>query len=396
MTQIFSVSDLNSRIKDRLEADPRLRDLWARGELSNVTNHRSGHRYFTLKDSESAISCVLFRSHALGLKFELKDGLNVFVYGDVDVYRPRGQVQLVARGIKLDSGLGFRHREFERTRIKLESEGLFDQEKKRLLPRFPSRIGIVTSPDGAALRDVLRIMGSYPARIVISPAQVQGEGACESISKAIKALQGRTDLVIVCRGGGSAEDLWPFNSESVARAISSCDSPVISAVGHETDFTIADFAADVRAPTPTAAAEMAVPDTSEVIEELQYAKERMARAVLRRLEMDEKRLEYLARSISARRMCSRIGELRQELDYASGRLQSAQMARIEALRVKLEICGSKLSSVSPLATLSRGYAIARRPDGSLVTSSEEISSGERIDVVLKDGTLLCQVLDKSK
>jgi exodeoxyribonuclease VII large subunit len=396
LTQIFSVSELNGRIKDRLEADPRLHDLWARGELSNVTNHRSGHSYFTLKDSDSSLSCVLFRSHASGLKFELKDGLNVFVYGDIDVYRPRGQVQLVARGLKLDSGLGFRHREFERIRALLESEGLFDLDRKRSLPRFPTRIGIVTSPDGAALRDVLRMISSYPARIVISPAQVQGEGAPESISAAIISLQGKTDLVIVCRGGGSAEDLWPFNSESVARAISSCDSPVISAIGHETDFTIADFAADVRAPTPTAAAEMAVPDPGELLEELQYAKERMARAVYRRLEMEDSRLEYLGRSLSARRMYSRLGELRQELDYVSGRLQSAEMARIEALRVKLEISGSNLSSVSPLATLSRGYAIARLPDGKLITSSEDVSPGEKIEVVLKSGMLLCNVEEKSR
>jgi len=229
-----------------------LHDLWARGELSNYVYHRSGHRYFTLKDRDSQISCVLFRNNGVRLGFELKDGQNVIVYGDVGVYRPQGRVQLMAKGIRLDEGIGYRHLQLEALKKKLADEGLFSLEHKRSLPKYPERIGIVTSPQGAALRDVLRIIGPYPARIILSPAQVQGEGAAESIALAVRALQGRADVVIVCRGGGSTEDLWCFNSELVARAIFECDSPVISAVGHETDFTVADFVADVRAPTPTA------------------------------------------------------------------------------------------------------------------------------------------------
>jgi len=187
LTQIFTVTDLNERIKDRLENDPRLHDLWAQGEVSNFVHHRSGHRYFTLKDRDSQISCVLFKNQADRLGFELKDGLNILVYGDIAVYRPQGRVQLVARGIKQDVGLGFRHLQFEALKKKLAGEGLFDLERKRALPRYPERIGIVTSPQGAALRDVLRIIGPYPARIILSPAQVQGEGAEESIVSALLA-----------------------------------------------------------------------------------------------------------------------------------------------------------------------------------------------------------------
>lgn len=391
MSRIFTISELNCRIKERLDTDARLHDLWARGELSNVVNHRSGHRYFTLKDGESQISCVLFRGQVGRLGFELEDGQNVLVFGDIDFYRPRGQAQLIARGIRLDSGLGFRHMEFERLKKKLSSEGLFDLERKRDLPRYPERIGIVTSPDGAALRDVLRIIGPYPARIIISPALVQGDGSPMSIALAIKALKGLVDVVIVCRGGGSVEDLWSFNHESVARAIYECDCPVISAIGHETDVTIADFVADVRAPTPTAAAEMAVPDVDEISAELSQMGERMIRAVYACTEVRQSRLEYLERSISARRMFSLVGESRQRLDYLSECLISAEIQGIQRLMVRLDLAEGKLAAVSPLATLSRGYALARTPEGKLIGSSKSTRPGEVIEVTFADGKLCCRV-----
>ena len=391
LSRIFTISELNGRIKERLDTDARLHDLWARGELSNVVNHRSGHRYFTLKDGESQISCALFRASAGRLGFELEDGQNVLVFGDIDFYRPRGQAQLIARGIRLDSGLGFRYLEFERLKKKLSQEGLFDLEHKRTLPEYPGRIGIVTSLDGAALRDVIRIIGSYPARIIISPAQVQGDGSAESISLAIKALRGMVDVVIVCRGGGSVEDLWSFNHESVARAIYECDCPVISAIGHETDVTIADFVADVRAPTPTAAAEMAVPDPEEISIRLEEVGERMVRALYSCLQMRKSRLEYLERSMSARRMFSLVGESRQRLDYLSSRLQSAEFQTIQVLRGRLELAGGRLSAVSPLATLSRGYTLARTPEGRLISSAGSARPGERIEVVFSDGKLCCRV-----
>lgn len=394
MTQIFTVSELTGRIKERLDSDLRLHDLWAQGELSNVVNHRSGHRYFTLKDKDSQLSCALFRNYGTRLGFELKDGQNVQVFGDVEVYRPRGQIQLVVRGIRLDSGLGFRHQELERLKQRLAAEGLFDAERKRALPKYPSRIGIVTSPDGAALRDVLSIIGCYPARIILSSAQVQGDGAPESISLALKSLQGRADVVIVCRGGGSAEDLWSFNHEIVARAIFECDSPVISAIGHETDITIADFVADVRAPTPTAAAEMAVPDVVELKSHLALIESRMIRSLWSSLERKQERLEYLQRSLSARKMYALLAEHRQRLDDLTEHLEYAQRTRLETLKNRLALAESSLDSISPLATLSRGYSIARSQGGRLILRAEDTAPGDVIELILADGKLKCKVLEK--
>jgi exodeoxyribonuclease VII large subunit len=392
LTQIFTVTDLNQRIADRLETDPRLHDLWARGEISNYLHHRSGHRYFTLKDQGSSISCVLFKGSALSLNFELKDGTNVMVFGDVAVYRPQGRVQLVARAVKQDEGLGFRHLQLEALKKKLAGEGLFAQERKRALPLYPERIGIVTSPQGAALQDVLRTLGTYPARIILSPAQVQGDGAEESITSAILALRGRADVVIVCRGGGSTEDLWCFNSEIVARAIFASDVPVISAVGHETDVTIADYVADMRAATPTAAAKMAVPDVEEIKEGLRTAQVRIMRALWTGLERKEERLEYLKHNVSAKRMYSLARDARQRLDILCQSLDGAQADRMRSLKSRLELAGGRLLAVGPQATLLRGYAIARSEKG-LILQAQDARPGENIELILGRGRLKCRVLD---
>ena len=392
MSQIFTVSELNSRISDRLEGDLRLHDLWARGEVSNYLHHRSGHRYFTLKDRESQISCVLFRGNGGTLDFEMNDGKNVLVYGDVAVYRPQGRVQLVARGIKQDEGLGFRHLQLEALKERLAAEGLFAPERKRPLPRYPERIGIVTSPQGAALRDVLRTLGDYPARIILSPAQVQGEEAERSIAAALLALRGKSDLIIVCRGGGSIEDLWCFNSEMVARAIFACDAPVISAVGHETDVTVADHVADARAATPTAAAKMAVPDLEEVQEALKYTKVRMMRALWTALERAEDRLGHLQHGLSARRMYSLARDSRQRLDYLSQRLEGAEAARLDRHRSRLELLAARLEAVGPQETLLRGYALARSKSG-LIVKATDVRPGEEIELILGRGRLSCMVLE---
>jgi len=393
LTRIFTVSELNERIRDRLETDLRLHDLWARGEISNVTNHRSGHRYFTLKDRDSQLSCVLFRNHGERLGFGLENGQNVLVFGDVGIYAPAGRVQLIARGIRLDVGLGERHRELESLKARLSAEGLFSLDRKRPLPRFPESIGIVTSPDGAALRDVLRIFGSYPARIILSPAQVQGDGAEESIVLAIAALRTRVDVLIVCRGGGSAEDLWPFNSELVARAIFECDSPVISAIGHETDVTIADFVADVRAATPTAAAKMAIPDMESTRSELRQLEARMTKAIWSCLECGEGRLDYLQRSLSARRMYGRLAERRQLMDYCAERLAAGEQKMMHDRNIRLRMLKGRLDSVSPLATLSRGYAIARSYRGP-VLGPEDARAGEILELILAEGRIRCRVLEE--
>ncbi|MFZ1314814.1 exodeoxyribonuclease VII large subunit [Methanothrix sp.] len=392
MSQIFTVTNLNERIKERLENDPRLHDLWAQGEVSNFVHHRSGHMYFTLKDRDSQISCVLFKGQAGRVETELRNGMNVLLFGDVAVYRPQGRVQLVARAIKRDSGLGFRFLQFEALKKRLEEEGLFELEQKRPLPPYPERIGVVTSLQGAALRDVLRSIGPYPARIIISPAQVQGEGAEESIVSALLALQGRTDLIIVCRGGGSAEDLWCFNSEVVARAVYACDSPVISAVGHETDVTITDFAADVRAATPTAAAKMAVPDVEELRIRLRQSRVRIIRALWSCLERKEERLEYLQRSLSAARMYSLTGDFRQRLDHLSDRLDFALAEELRDRRARLDAVCGRLAAVGPRATLQRGYALARSERG-LVMAWDDVRPGEEIELILGRGGLRCRVLD---
>jgi exodeoxyribonuclease VII large subunit len=392
LTQIFNVTDLNQRIADRLENDPRLHDLWARGEVSNYLHHRSGHRYFTLKDQGSSISCVLFKNNGLALNFELKDGNNVLVYGDVAVYRPQGRVQLVARGIKKDEGLGLRHLQLEALKKKLAAEGLFALERKRALPRYPERIGIVTSPQGAALRDVLRTLGSYPAKIILSPAQVQGEGADESIASALLALQGRADVIIVCRGGGSTEDLWCFNSEIVARAIFASDVPVISAVGHETDVTIADYVADMRAATPTAAAKIAAADVDEIKEGLRESQVRIMRALWTNLERKEERLEYLKHAVSAKRMYSLARDARQRLDYLSESLDAAQEDKLKTLRSRLELAEGRLAAVGPQATLLRGYAIVRSQKG-LILTAQDAQPGDVLELILGQGRLRAMVLE---
>ena len=351
--------------------------------------------YFTLKDRDSQVSCVLFKNQVSRLGFNLRDGQNVLVYGDVSVYRPQGRVQLVAQGIRRDEGLGFRHLQFESLKKKLADEGLFAIERKRKLPKCPERIGIVTSLQGAALRDVLRIIGPYPARIILSAAQVQGDGAEESIASALRNLQGRVDVVIVCRGGGSVEDLWCFNSEVVARAIYDCDSPVISAVGHETDVTIADYVADVRAATPTAAAKMAVPDLGELQDQLIQTELRMMRSLWAGLERKKERLEYLQRNISARRMYSLSAESRQRLDYLGERLSANHGKMLLALRSRLDLAESRLVAVGPEATLLRGYAIARTKDG-LILASEDAKVGDVVELILGRGRLRCRVLESHR
>jgi exodeoxyribonuclease VII large subunit len=323
----------------------------------------------------------------------MKDGMNIMAFGDVTVYRPQGRVQVIVRGVKEDAGLGFRYMQMEALKKKLAAEGLFSPERKRPLPAYPERIGIVTSPQGAALRDVLKTLGAYPARIILSPAQVQGEGAEESLARAISALRGMCDLVIVCRGGGSIEDLWCFNSETVARAIAGCDVPVISAVGHETDITIADFVADVRAATPTAAARLAVPDAEGIRQSILSSRVRMMRALWTAHERRAERLEYLKRAVSARRMGSIAADARQRLDYLSARLDAAAAERLKASRSRLEKAAARLDAVGPAATLQRGYAIARSKRG-LVMAAGDVRPGEVIELILAGGRLLCRVLEE--
>ncbi|WP_369424490.1 exodeoxyribonuclease VII large subunit [Methanothrix sp.] len=390
MVYTYSVSELCTRIQDRIAGDVRLHDVWARGELSNVVNHSSGHRYFTLKDSEAQISCVMFRNHAADLDFALRDGMNVRVFGDVGFYKARGDVQLQVRLISPDTGIGRSAMELEVIRRRLAAEGLFAPERKRHLPKYPERIGIVTSLDGAALRDVVRSLGRYPARIVLSPATVQGDAAAQSMILALRALRGRADVIILCRGGGSAEDLSPFNDEHLARAIAECDAPVISAVGHEVDVTIADLVADARASTPTAAARLAVPDVEEIRLRLRNLEDRMTWAIDSQLERIRSRLDYLGRGVEARQMYALLDRRKIRLRDLSRRLLDAEISILDSRGRRLELSRARLDSASPLALLSRGYTMVVGPSG-VVCRAAELSRGEDIRLVFSDGEACCRV-----
>ncbi|MGB9901955.1 exodeoxyribonuclease VII large subunit [Methanothrix sp.] len=390
MVYTYSVSELCTRIQDRLAGDVRLHDVWARGELSNVVNHSSGHRYFTLKDSEAQISCVMFRAYASDLDFVLRDGMNVRVFGDVGFYKVKGDVQLQVRLISPDTGIGRSVMELEFIRRRLAAEGLFAPERKRQLPRYPERIGIVTSMDGAALRDVVRSLGKYPARIILSPATVQGDAAAQSMISALRALRGRADVIILCRGGGSAEDLSPFNDEHLARAIAECDAPVISAVGHEVDVTIADLVADARASTPTAAAKLAVPDAEEIRLRLRNLEDRMTWAIDSHLERVRSRLDYLGRGIGARQMYAFLERRRIRLRDLSRRLPEAARSIVDSRVRRLEIARARLDSASPLAVLSRGYTMVVGPAG-VVCRAADLDMGENITLVFSDGEAYCRV-----
>ena len=390
MVHTYSVSELCTRIQDRLAGDVRLRDIWTRGELSNVVNHSSGHRYFTLKDSEAQISCVMFRAYASDLDFVLRDGMNVRVFGDVGFYRAKGGVQLQVRLISPDTGIGRSAMELEVIRRRLAAEGFFAPERKRPLPRYPERIGIVTSMDGAALRDVIRSLGRYPARIILSPATVQGDAAAHSMISALRALRGMADVIILCRGGGSAEDLSPFNDEQLAREIAECDAPVISAVGHEVDVTIADLVADARASTPTAAAKLAVPDLEEVGLRLRNLEDRMTWAIDSRLERIRSRLDYLSRGIGARQMYALLERRKVRLRDLSRRLLDAERSIVDSRVRRLEIARTRLDSASPLAVLSRGYTMVIGPGG-VACSAADLNTGDEIRLVFSDGEAYCRV-----
>jgi len=390
MVHIYSVSELCTRIQDRIAGDVRLHDVWARGELSNVVNHSSGHRYFTLKDSEAQISCVMFKRHAEELDFVLRNGMNVRVFGDVGFYKGRGNVQLQVRSISPDTGIGRSAMELESLRRRLTAEGLFSPERKRPLPRYPERIGIVTSMDGAALRDVIRSLGRYPARIILSPATVQGDAAAQSMISALRALRGRADVIILCRGGGSAEDLSPFNDEHLARAIAESDAPVISAVGHEVDVTVADLVADARASTPTAAAKLAVPDVREIEQLLRNMEDQMTWAIDSHLERIRSRLDYLSRGIEARKMYAILEMRKLRLRDISRRLLDAERSIVDSRARRLEIARARLDSASPLAVLSRGYTMVVGSAG-VVCHAVDLAVGEEIRLVFSDGEACCNV-----
>ncbi|RXE57246.1 exodeoxyribonuclease VII large subunit [Methanoculleus taiwanensis] len=386
-TPILRVSEVSGMICTLLE-DSRLQHIWVRGEVTNYKNHGSGHRYFSLGEQNgrgnAVINCAMWRTNARRLDFEPQNGMDVLVLGSVEVYEPHGKYQLIVRDI-LPAGRGEKHLLIEEWKTELAREGLFAEEKKRPLPRFPSRVGVVTSPTGAALQDIVTIISRrFPVEIVLSPATVQGEAAHREIAQAIRRIDGLVDVLIVGRGGGSFEDLFPFNHPDVVRAVAGCTTPVISAVGHEVDTALCDFAADVRAPTPSGAAERAVPDRQELLKEAEGLAGRMQSHLLRRLAEKRREVEDLRARMHPARLGRRINERMQRLTEQEEHLRRAVTVRMERNRLHLAELRARIESRSHVAILRQGYCIAAK-DGRVVRSVRELAPEDRITLCMQDG-----------
>jgi exodeoxyribonuclease VII large subunit len=395
---IFTVTQLNRHIRSLLDADPLLQNVCVQGELSNYKIYPSGHHYFTLKDAESSIRCVMFRSSAAHLRFRPESGMGVTAYGRVSVYPRDGAYQLYVTDLA-PQGAGDLAVAFEQLKKKLEAEGLFDRAHKKPIPRFPGRIAVITSGAGAAVRDIIRVAGArWPmAKLLILPVRVQGAEAPDEIVGALRyANRWRVgDVIITGRGGGSIEDLWAFNDERVARAIYAAELPVISAVGHEPDVTIADYVADLRAATPSNAAELAVPDAAELAEALRSAAVRCTQAIKKRLELDRRRLEELSSRRVLRAPTAYLDGKRMELDMQRAQLLAAQDRRVAGIRHDLVRLTASMDALSPLKVLSRGYAIARG-DGGILRRAADAAVGDHITVTFRDGSLGCRVEERKE
>ncbi len=393
--QVLFVGQLNEYIKSRLDGDPRLRNVAVRGELSNYKIYPSGHHYFTLKDDQGAMKCVLFKSSAVRLRFRPENGMKVIAMGAVTVYVRDGAYQLYCTGM-VPEGIGDLAAAFEQLKAKLSAQGLFDPDHKQPLPRLPGTIGIITSEAGAAVHDMLRILRKrYPLTSVkLLPVRVQGAEAPAEIAGAIYyANQHRlADLLIVGRGGGSMEDLWAFNDERVARAIYDSRIPVISAVGHEPDVTISDFVADLRAATPSNAAELAVPDQDALRQTLDEMQNAMAVAMQRRLKREGERLRYLADRPVLKSPLAAFESRRKALELLQNRLVAAQNREISRARQRFVAQVSKLDAMSPLKVLTRGYAVAARADGTIIRSVGDVQPMDPITVRVSDGSIHANVI----
>ncbi len=394
---VISVSQLNRYVKSLLEGDRNLAAVHISGEISNFTHHyKSGHLYMSLKDENAAVKAVMFKGHASKLVFRPEDGMRVIVKARVSLYENTGAFQIYIEEMQPD-GVGALQIAFEQLKKKLAAEGLFDDSRKRPLPPYPERVGIITSPTGAAVRDMFNVLGRrYPlAQVVFCPVLVQGEGAAPSIVDAIRRFNesGAADVLIVGRGGGSIEDLWAFNEESVARAVAASAIPVISAVGHETDFTICDFVADLRAPTPSAAAELAVPDARRLEAMVAAAGERLESAVRQQVTAAGQRLQLLQskRCLSAPQYYTEEQAMR--LDYLTRRFASAAKQPLGVADRRLASAASKLDALSPLKVLGRGYAIGYDAGGQVLDSVRKVAPGDAVSLRLADGTLCCQVTE---
>lgn len=386
-TGSMTVSELNNRIKSLIDGDRVLNAVSVTGEISNFTDHRSGHLYFTLKDSESQIKAVMFRSARAKLKFIPEEGMKVTVHGSVSLYAQGGSVQLYANAMAPD-GVGALYKAYEQLKEKLAQEGLFDEEHKKLIPRYPERIGVITSPTGAAVRDIINVTGRrYPlAELFLYPALVQGEGSEASLISALDYLDksGLVDVIIIGRGGGSIEDLWSFNSERLARRIYEAKTPIISAVGHETDFTICDFVADLRAPTPSAAAEISVPDIRDITISLDNTTERVIGALMRVAERKRERFTRLSEHELFKKPEIIFEEKLCAVNDSYIRAENLVRNYLKAVELRFSVLAGKTDALSPLAVLKRGYSVVSDGDG-VLSSAKSLKAGDKVKIKLSDG-----------
>ncbi len=391
--EIFTVEEVNRYIKNLLENDQLLSSFWLKGEISNFTHHSSGHMYFTIKDESGSIRCVMFRSRAGRVRFEPANGQRVVLMGNISLYEKGGQYQLYVQEM-LEDGIGDLYEKYEKLKKKLEEEGLFAPERKKILPSFPSKIALITSPTGAAVRDMITVIKRRmpSTEIILLPAQVQGTGSAQSICKALdQAWQHTPDLIILGRGGGSIEELWSFNEEEVVRKIAQSPIPLISAVGHETDFTLADFVADLRAATPSMAAEIAVPDKEDLQINLWQKERRILQAMDNKLREKNKRLFHILQKRIFQNP-EKIWETKNlRLEYLREKFLSREETILKEKRARIEEAAGKIDLLSPLKTLSRGYSIVFSEDNKLLKEAGQVREKDKIKVKLSQGELLCQV-----
>lgn len=396
----MTVSELNSNMKKLLDSRAGLKDIWIQGEISNFKlNMPSGHMYLTLKDEKSVLKACMFKGANSSLTFRPEDGMKVLARGRVTVYEPGGTYQLYIEELILD-GLGELYAAFNQLKEKLRAEGLFDEDKKKPIPVFPKRVGVITSDTGAAVRDIINVMTRrFPyADIILYPSKVQGEGAAENVCRGIEYFNETksVDVIIAGRGGGSIEDLWAFNEEITARAIFNSEIPIISAVGHEIDFTIADFVADLRAPTPSAAAELAVPSSEEILQSLKISQSRMKNALLTGLRIRQDKLSYAKKMLSAERFLDRISQLMIMLDTKEEHRRKTIKNILTEKEKSLAVLMAKLDSMSPLKVLSRGYGIVTDYKETVIKSVGQLDKGMRVGIKFADGDVKARIEEVSE
>lgn len=391
----LKVSELNNYIKGVIDRDERLNNVYIKGELSNFKRHYTGHLYFTLKDETSLIKCIMFKSYTSYLNFEPKDGMSVVILGTVSVFERDGVYQIYAKGMEPD-GMGALYTAYEQLKEKLSLEGLFDEKYKKPIPALPRAIGVVTSKTGAVIRDIINVTTRrFPnVNIKLYPSAVQGEGAAENIVRGIEFFnrEKNVDTIIIGRGGGSLEDLWPFNEEITARAIFNSEIPIISAVGHETDFTIADFVADLRAPTPSAAGELAVPDIAEVKWKIQNINGRLSNALKKKSDNLKIRLDSLKNAKVLKEPYEIVHRKMLDTDKYIKDLEKVFSMKIKDNHIKLATQMGRLENLSPLKTLMRGYSVIEKLDGKVVNSVEQLQTGDEISIRLSNGSKHAKIL----